>query len=269
MGYRKNMACPHWWQSLRWNCVLLILLAGVSCTNTKKAVYFSDQKNGSFEAPVIPKLVIQNNDLLSISVSSMNPEASAVFNQPNNPPSGNSNNTTTTTAATGYLVDGEGNIQFPFLGAVKASGLSKDELKDKLTKSLVDKKLLVDPIITIRFLNFKVTVLGEVSHPNVITVPSERISLLEALGLAGDLTIYAQRDNVLVIRDEDGKKVTHRLNLNSTELFNSPYYYLKSNDVVYVEPNRSKVASTGRSQQWIPIVISALSLGIIVVDRIK
>jgi polysaccharide export outer membrane protein len=244
------------------------MLAGVSCTNTKKAVYFSDQKNGSFEAPAIPKLVIQNNDLLSISVSSLNPEASAVFNQPNNPPTGN-NNTTTTTAATGYLVDGEGNIQFPFLGPVKASGLSKDELKDKLTKSLVDKKLLVDPIITIRFLNFKVTVLGEVSHPNVITVPSERISLLEALGLAGDLTIYAQRDNILVIRDEDGKKVTHRLNLNSTELFNSPYYYLKSNDVVYVEPNKSKVASTGRSQQWIPILISALSLGIIVVDRLK
>ena len=136
---------------------ILILLAGVSCTNTKKVVYFSDQRNGSFEAPAIPKLDIQNNDLLSISVSSLNPEASAVFNQPNNPPSGN-NNTSTTTAATGYLVDGEGNIQFPFLGAVKASGLSKDELKDKLTKSLVDKKLLVDPIITIRFLNFKVTV---------------------------------------------------------------------------------------------------------------
>jgi polysaccharide export outer membrane protein len=268
MGYRKIMAYPRWWMALRSYCVLLILLAGVSCTSTKKAVYFSDQKNGSFEAPAIPKLVIQNNDLLSIFVSSLNPEASAVFNQPNNPPTGN-NNTTTTTAATGYLVDGEGNIQFPFLGAVKASGLSKDELKDKLTKSLVDKKLLVDPIITIRFLNFKVTVLGEVAHPNVITVPSERISLLEAIGLAGDLTIYAQRDNVLVIRDEDGKKVTHRLNLNSTELFNSPYYYLKSNDVVYVEPNKSKVASTSRTNLWLPLAISALSLGIIVVDRIK
>jgi polysaccharide export outer membrane protein len=268
MGYRKNMACPRWWGALRFYGIFLILLAGVSCTSTKKATYFSDQKNGSFDAPAIPKLIIQNNDLLSISVSSLNPEASAVFNQPNNPPSGN-NNTTTTTAATGYLVDGEGNVQFPFLGAVKAAGLTKDELKDKLTKSLVDKKLLVDPIITIRFLNFKVTVLGEVAHPNVITVPSERISLLEAIGLAGDLTIYAQRDNVLVIRDEDGKKVTHRLNLNSTELFNSPYYYLKSNDVVYVEPNKSKVASTSRTNMWLPLVISALSLGIIVVDRIK
>ena len=267
MGYRKTMAWPQWWLSFKFYCLLLLLLAGVSCTNTKKAVYFSEQRNGSFEAPAIPKLVIQNNDLLSISVSSLNPEASAIFNQPNNAAA--NTNTTTTVAATGYLVDGEGNIQFPFLGSVKAAGLSKDELKDKLTKSLVDKKLLVDPIITIRFLNFKVTVLGEVAHPTVVTVPSERISLLEAIGLAGDLTIYAQRDNVLVIRDEDGKKVTHRLNLNSTELFNSPYYYLKTNDVVYVEPNKSKVASTSRSMQWIPIVLGALSLGIIAIDRIK
>jgi polysaccharide biosynthesis/export protein len=265
MGYRKTMALPNSWRSLLCYCVLLLMLVSVSCTNTKKAVYFSDQKSGSFEAPVIPKLIIQNNDLLSISVSSLNPEASAVFNQPNNAPA---NSTTTTTSATGYLVDGEGNIQFPFLGAVKASGLTKDELKDKLIKSLTDKKLLVDPIITVRFLNFKVTVLGEVAHPTVVTVPSERISLLEAIGLAGDLTIYAQRDNVLVIRDEDGKKVTNRLNLNSTELFTSPYYYLKSNDVVYVEPNKSKVASTSRTQTWLPIVLSALSLGVIVVDRL-
>jgi polysaccharide export outer membrane protein len=260
------MARPNWWQSLQCFGILVILLASVSCTSTKKAVYFSDQKTGSFASPAIPKLVIQNNDLLSISVSSLNPEASAVFNQPNNAPA--NNNTTTTSSANGYLVDGQGNIQFPFLGSVKAAGLSKDELKDQLTKSLVEKKLLVDPIITIRFLNFKVTVLGEVAHPTVVTVPSERISLLEALGLAGDLTIYAQRDNVLVIRDEDGKKVTHRLNLNSTELFNSPYYYLKTNDVVYVEPNKSKVASTSRTNQWLPIVLSALSLGVIVVDRL-
>src|SRR5690349_4799991 len=266
MGYMKTMAWPYWWQAIKNYSVLIVLLASASCVNTKKAVYFSDQKSGSFDAPVIPKLVIANNDLLSISVSSLNPEASAVFNSPNNAPA---SNTSTTAAATGYLVDGDGNIQFPFLGAVKAAGLTKDELKDKLTKDLVDKKLLVDPIITIRFLNFKVTVLGEVAHPTVVTVPSERISLLEALGLAGDLTIYAKRDNVLIIRDEDGKKVTHRLDLNSTEVFNSPYYYLKSNDVVYVEPSKAKVATTSRATQWIPIVLSVLSLGIIVADRIK
>lgn len=261
------MALPRIGQALRISSfVIMVMFVFTACVSTKRAVYFSGQQNGSFNTPAEPKLIIQNNDLLSISVSSLNPEASAVFNQPNNPSSNNT--TTTTTTATGYLVDGNGNIQFPFLGAVHAEGLSKDDLKAKITKELVDKKLLVDPIITVRFLNFKVTVLGEVAHPTVVTVPSERISLLEAIGLAGDLTIYAQRDNVLVIRDEDGKKTTHRLNLNSTELFGSPYYYLKSNDVVYVEPNKNKVASTSRTQQWIPIILSALSLGVIVVDRV-
>jgi polysaccharide export outer membrane protein len=268
MGYRKTMACPQMWQAVKYFSIFILLLSCVSCVNTKKAVYFSDQRNGSFDAPAVPKLVIQTNDLLNISVSSLNPEASAVFNQPNNNNSNGSATSATTTTATGFLVDGDGNIQYPFLGVIKAAGLTKDELKDKITKSLVDKKLLVDPIVTVRFLNFKVTVLGEVAHPTVVTVPSERISLLEAIGLAGDLTIYAKRDNILVIRDEDGKKVTHRLNLNSTELFNSPYFYLKSNDVVYVEPNKSKVASTGRAQLWLPIVFSALSLGVIVVDRL-
>lgn len=247
--------------------IMIILVAGTSCVNQKKAVYFSGQRDGSFTTPSAPTLVIQTNDLLSISVSSLNPEASAIFNPPNN--AGATESTATTTTATGYLVDGEGNIQFPFLGSIKAAGLTKDELKNKLTKDLVDKKLLVDPIIVVRYLNYKVTVLGEVAHPTVVTVPSEKITLLEAIGLAGDLTIYAQRDNVLVIREEDGKKVTHRLNLNSTELFNSPYYYLKSNDVVYVEPSKAKVATTSRWQTWVPIVLSALSLGIIVVDRIK
>jgi polysaccharide biosynthesis/export protein len=271
MGYR-NRTQPLVWRALHVFCILLLVLISVSsCTNTRKAVYFSGQQTGSFQPPAMPKPVIQNNDLLSITVSSLNPEASAVFNQPGGANNNNNNNsqpTATTTPANGYLVDGEGNIQFPFLGTLKAAGMTKDELKDKLTKALVDKKLLVDPIITVRFLNFKVTVLGEVAHPTVVTVPSESITLLEALGLAGDLTIYAQRDNVLVIRDEDGKKVTHRLNLNSTELFSSPYYYLKSNDVVYVEPNKAKVASTGRAQTWLPIVFSALSLGVIVVDRL-
>jgi polysaccharide export outer membrane protein len=268
MGYRKTMACPQGWQAIKYFSILILMFTFVSCTNTKKATYFSDQKNGSFAAPTVPKLVIQANDLLSISVSSLNAEASAVFNQANNSGASNNNTTTTTTTATGFLVDGSGNIQYPFLGQVPVAGLTKEELKDKLTKALVDKKLLVDPILTVRFLNFKVTVLGEVAHPTVVTVPSERISLLEAIGLAGDLTIYAQRDNVLVIRDENGQKITQRLNLNSTELFSSPYFYLKSNDVVYVEPNKSKVASTGRSQVWLPVLFSALSLGVIVADRI-
>jgi polysaccharide export outer membrane protein len=125
---------------------------------------------------------------------------------------------------------------------------------------------LVDPIVNISFLNYRVTVLGEVGRPTVISVANEKISLLEALGLAGDLTIYARRDNVLLIREENNKKIIRRINLNTDEIFKSPYYYLKTNDVVYVEPNKSKVANTGRAQVLLPVLFSALSLVTIIVS---
>jgi polysaccharide biosynthesis/export protein len=111
-------------------------------------------------------------------------------------------------------------------------------------------------------------VVGEVAHPTVITVPSEKISLLKAIGLAGDLTIYGKRENVLLIREEDGRRKTRHINLNSANFFNSPYYYLHPNDVVYVEPNKAKVATAGRTQQLLPIILSSLSIVVIVLDRV-
>ena len=241
-------------------------LLSVSCVNTRTATYFNDVNDATLTSNTpIPESVIQKNDLLSISVSSLSSEASAIFNTPNT--SGVMTAGVNPTMASGYLVSTEGTVQFPILGNVKAAGLTKEQFKESLVKSILDKKLLKDPIVSIRFLNFRVTVLGEVKNPQVVTVPNEKISLLEAIGLAGDLTIYAKRDNILVIREENGNKVIKRLNLNSNELLSSPYYYLKSNDVVYVEPNKARVASAGRSQQWIPIVVSVLTLAVIVVDR--
>jgi polysaccharide biosynthesis/export protein len=254
------------------NGVVLSLLAlstlfTTACVNTRTATYFPDVNDKTITANTpIPETMIQKNDILSISVSSLNPEASAVFNSPNNSnimvPGGTSNQTS------GYLVSADGNIQFPILGNFKAGGLTKEQLRDSITYKLLDRKLLIDPIVNVRFLNFRVTVLGEVAHPSVVSVPNEKISLLEALGLAGDLTIYARRDNVLVIREENGDKIIKRLNLNSNELLSSPYYYLKSNDIIYVEPNKSRVGSSSRSQQWIPVVLSGLSLVVIIIDRV-
>ena len=129
------------------------------------------------------------------------------------------------------------------------------------------KKLLVDPIVNVRIMNFKVTVLGEVAKPSVVPVANEKISMLEAIGMAGDMTIYAQRDNVLLIRIENGKRITRRINLNSPEFLGSPFYYLKNNDVVYVEPNKDKIATTRRSQQLLPIIVSVLSVIVIIADR--
>jgi polysaccharide export outer membrane protein len=159
------------------------------------------------------------------------------------------------------------------LGSIKAQGRTKTQIKEELIKIILDKKLLLDPIVSIRFLNFRVTVLGEVGRPSVIPIVNEKISLLEALGLAGDLTIYGNRNNVMVIREEmaTGNKERRsiaRVNLNSAEIFTSPYYYLQSNDIVYVEPNKAKVASTSRATQWLPVVFSALSLTAIVIDQL-
>ncbi len=243
--------------------VTIIALLATSCIDTRKATYFNGVNDGATTTPIpVPESIIRKNDILSISVTSLNAAATEIFNTPNTTPGVQGG------MVTGYLVNSEGNIQFPILGSIKADGLSKEQLKESIQKKLVDRQLLTDPIVTIRRLNFKVTVLGEVKNPTVIPVPNEKISLLEAIGLAGDLTIYAKRENVLVIREENGQKVIKRLNLNSDELLQSPYYYLQSDDVVYVEPNKARVASAGRSSLWLPAVVSALTLAVVVVDRV-
>lgn len=241
-----------------------------SCADVKKSIYFANQKDtiiaSKNEAPLT---YIQANDLLSITVSSLNPNASALFNTPNNSYVTASSATGTNLQSPGYLVNADGNIQFPVIGNVKVAGLSTSQLKDQLTKELLDRKLLVDPVVVVRQLNFKVSVLGEVAHPTVLNVPSEKISLLEALGLAGDITIYGRKDNVMVIREENGTKTIKRLDLNSNQLFHSQYYYLKSNDVVYVEANKARVSSAGRTVIALPIVLSALSFIAIILTNIN
>jgi len=259
-------------------CFVCIL--SVSCVNTKKIVYFNNVQDTVFRGTteINVESIIQKNDLLNITVSSLNPQASVIFNLPSQ--AGTSSLSTsgansmvmpTSVAQTqGYLVNNDGSIKFPVLGAIQAAGLSKKQLEKNISDSLSEKKLLIDPIVNVRFMNFRVTVLGEVARPTTINVGNEKISILEALGLAGDLTIYGKRENVLLIREEGKDKIVKRINLNSEKVLNSPYYYLKTNDIVYVEPNSSKIASTSRTQQLLPIVLSALSfVAIIVTYTIK
>jgi len=240
-----------------------------SCVNSRKAVYFNNIQDTTLDnALVNVEPVIQTNDLLNITVTSLNPEASMVFNTPNitMPVTATSSGTTSslgsygTPQLMGYLVNADGTIKFPVLGTVKAAGLTKRQLENLLSDTLAGRKLLVDPIVTARFLNFRVTVLGEVARPTTLNVANERISILEALGLAGDLTIYAKRNNVLLIRESGEKKIVKRIDLNSNEILTSPYYYLKTNDIVYVEPRKEKIAATSRTQQLLPIILSAASL---------
>ena len=240
--------------------ILILCIIFNSCVTTEKAVYFNNIQDKEFaEINVAP--VIQKSDILSISVSSLNAEATMIFNTPNQ--NGNNSNP----QVTGYLVNSDGIILFPILGKIKVQGLTEKDFAESLAATLAEKKLLVDPIVNVRIINFKVTVLGEVAKPTVVQVPNEKISMLEAIGMAGDMTLYAKRDNVLLIRVENGKKITRRIDLNSPNFLESPFYYLKTNDIVYVEPNKDKVATTRRTQQLVPVLLSSLSLMAIIVDR--
>jgi polysaccharide biosynthesis/export protein len=242
----------------------------ISCVDTKKAVLFNELNETSIASRIEDiEPVIQKNDLLSISVSSLNPEATLIFNNPNINTTLATTVTANTNYASGYLVNQDGYIQFPVLGNIKAAGLSKKQLKDNISKGLIEGKLLLDPIVNIRYLNYKVTVLGEVQRPSVLPIPNEKITLLEAIGLAGDLTLYARRDNILIIREIEGAKTFQRINLNTNEIFTSPYYYLKSNDIVYVEPNKNKLSSTSKAYLWIPIMLSAISAAVVIVYQLK
>lgn len=244
--------------------LIIVILSLTSCTNLKKATYFNNIPNSQFVSNLANlEPVLSPNDLLGILVSSLNPVATEIFNPMNSSETvGYKQNTVPE-----YLIDEDGFIRFPFLGKIKAAGKTKKFLRDEITDELIDRKLLVEPIVNIRHLNFKISVMGEVGDPSVLTVPSEKVSLLEALSLAGDLTIYAQRDNLLLIREESGVKKLTRIDLTSDDIFTSPNYYLKPNDVIYVQPNKSKVASTSRLITWLPVIISALSFGVIAITR--
>lgn len=256
---------------------LTVIFCLSSCVNQKQIAYFQKGLNQPDTIAVaqafIPK--IQPGDILSIPIGSLNPFASSFFNPfaslqgsnnnaTSNQPNASSAATTGTapslvqSAAPGYLVDAAGTIELPLIGNIKVSGLTTIEAKDLIKEKV--KLYLKEPTVVVRFLNYKISVLGEVLRPSVYVIPNETITLPEALGLAGDMTIYGKRENVLVIRDENGKKVFGRVDLTTRNLYNSPYYYLHANDIVYVEPGKGRIAQTDKIYQLLPVVLSALSL---------
>jgi polysaccharide biosynthesis/export protein len=243
-----------------------------SCVDTRKTTYFNDVA----DTVIIPSdsdrvsPVVQKNDILNISITSLNIEASAPFNLTSNSP--NSISTVSSAGSsqtgTGYLVNSDGYIQMPMLGDIKVAGFTTKELKGVISNLLVEKKLLKDPIVIIRHLNYEITVIGEVGRPGVINVPSEKISLLKAIGLAGDISIYGRKDNVLLIREVNGKRTVKRINLESAAFLTSPNYYLQPNDVVYVEANKNKVSNASAVRQALPVVLSGISIVLLALDRI-
>ncbi|MDM9632808.1 polysaccharide biosynthesis/export family protein [Robiginitalea aurantiaca] len=239
------------------SCCILILLA--SCASRKDVVYLQD--TGDFETIVadnVPETKFKVDDLVSIHISSLNPEASAPFNLYRGGSGGGQNGAIgTPTDPVDYLVDQNGMIDFPVLGKLKISGLSPDELRTLLRNKLAD--FLKDPIINIQIRNFTITVLGAVASPGSYPVLGEQITILEALGLAGDMTPRGKRDNVLVIRNFEGAKVYTRLDLTSKEVLKSPAYYITQNDIIYVEPNKTGIRETSIGSNT-ALTVSIISL---------
>lgn len=224
--------------------VFFVLLL-TACTSSKKILYLQDVqplKQQDIENQYEVK--IHNDDLLAILVNSKNPELALPFNMPLiSYQLGYQNNYSQ--RILGYLVDSDGNIDFPILGKIHVAGMTRKELTAYLKQRLIDEDYIKDPIVTIQFLNFKISVMGEVNRPGSFDINSDRITLLEALSKAGDLTIYGRRDRVAVIREVDGVRTILYHDLRSSDIFQSPCYYLQQNDIVYVEPNKAK---TGQSR---------------------
>lgn len=251
---------------------LLGLLTG--CVSSQKVIYFQgsqvDQDVERIKLPESYIPVIKAGDILSIQVSSLNAEASVMFN-PYAPMSavsarnGQQTNVNGLPETPGYLVSPAGQVDLPLVGLQVVGGLTVAEAGKLIREKL--QTYLKEPTVNVRNQNFRVSVLGEVARPSLFTIPNDRITLLEALSLAGDITIYGKRDNVLLIREEDGNKTFVRIDLTKRDLFRSPYYYLHPNDVLYVEPGKARITNADQFYQLAPTLLSALSFIAIILTR--
>lgn len=221
----------------------IALMAMVSCSTVKDIAYFQNKVVNEPEA--IDKhagIVIQAKDMLSIVVSSRNPELVAMFNLPVVSYQAGSEvvNTGYNQRLMGYVVDNDGFIDFPVLGPIKVVGLTRWELSELIKNKLLNDGLLTDAVVTVEFMNFKVSVIGEVNAPGTYSLQNDKVTILQAISLARDLTIFGQRENVCVIREREGERIIYEINLCDVSMFNSPAYYLQQNDVVYVQPSEVK-----------------------------
>ncbi len=247
--------------------IIIFLSFLISCTSKKNMIYFQGSI-GNTDTNKNYNPTLKTDDILSITVIGMDEQTMKPFNLPvSNINQNNGGYSQGTTTPPGYLIDSNGDIDFPVLGKIKLAGLNRTAAIDLIKDQL--KPYLIHPTVLIRILNYKITVLGEVKNPGTFNIPNERITLLEAIGIAGDLQITGIRKNVLVIRDVDGKKTETRVDLTSKNLFSSPVYYLQQNDLVYVEPNRAKINSSVVTTANVSLIISVISIFVTIAVLIK
>jgi polysaccharide export outer membrane protein len=267
MNFKKNLPVTymqrHYILGRSWlglvTCFLGLNLF-VSCTPAKNILYFQNLPNDTVLHNLVTKdfeLKIRKGDILNIGVSSLSTEVSAIFTAPQLA-SGDA-------AASGFLVDNNGDILYPKLGVLRVEGLTRNELKNRLLKDLLP--YVREPVVTVSFVNHKVTVLGEANK--VFPMQNETLTLLEVISLSGGIPKSARKDNILVIRENGGDKQFKRLNLNNSSIFTSPFYYLRPDDIVYIEPDPAQLKSTTSTAQIISYVSTGLSFIFLILSRVK
>jgi len=238
--------------------VLAVTFALNACTSYKNVPYYQNLDHSRVSEEAINNYTpfrIQTGDVLGVTVTSLNENqtnTNAEFN-PNakNPGSGQDN------LANGYRVDAGGNIHLPYVGNMKVAGLTTDEVAHDLSNNL--ESYFKKPIVNVRVLNFKISVFGDVLRPDVYTIQNQHVNVNEALSMAGDLNITAKRKNVLLIRESDGKRQYIPIDLTRKDIFDSPYYYLKNNDIIYVEPDKTKYATVDTGYRTTTLAITAIT----------
>jgi polysaccharide biosynthesis/export protein len=244
-----------------------------SCQTSKQLTYFQDLSDTASIQTIptakAPALTLQADDQVQVSISSASAEASSFFNLMSVNPASSAvtgSSVPTQSVINLYTVSNEGIITLPVLGDIKAGGLTLEQLKQQVVLSL--KPYLTNPIVSVKLTNFKVTVIGEVSRPLTVPVSGEKINVLEAIGATGDMTVYGARQKVKVIRKlPDGNTEIARLNFNSTSTFQSPYFNLRQNDIIYIQPNKNKSFLANNTTFWASVVLSVASIVTIIITR--
>lgn len=254
--------------------ILLIAIAFTACHTSDKVIYLQDAEIGVPQKITNAQAItIEPKDMLSIVVSSADPQIAKIFNLPVNAVQAGTDHALNSGYIIGYVVDNDGYIDFPILGKLMVKGLTRWQLQSLIAKELADREMLKDGTVTVEFMNFRVSVMGEVTNPGTYTFNSDKVTIFDAIAAARDLTIFGERDKVYVIREVNGKRMSYQLDLRSADIFNSPAYYMKQNDVVYVQPNSVKAGQSTVNQNsirsvslWVSIASLLTSIGVLLIN---
>lgn len=261
-------------------CFIAVVTLLASCGTVENVSYFNDIHNGTYKKQAVEAtdICVRPDDKISILVNSRDPQLSDLFNLPVvsrqlGTASRSGGGSSTAQGISAYTVDANGEIDFPILGKIKVEGMTRTKIAEKIKQQLIAQNMVKDPVVTVEFQNLCISVMGEVNNPGRYSIDRDKLTLLDALSMAGDMTIYGKRENVTVLRMEDGEQQAYTVNLcSASELMSSPVFYMRQNDVVYVEPNDTKVrqstvnGNTVRSTSfWISLASLITSIAVLVV----